>query len=457
MSGMNDTPETLPRRRRASRKRNAPAVAPPEPAVQAILDQALHPDPEVVEAPAFDPPPAAEPAVAPGKPARKPRASRKRKTQAAAPAVVAVVVATECAADLPADAATETAAPHDEPVEVVAEAPALDTPVADSDAPPLAAWEVAERAAASSSSFDGYAADPDTRHDADAPSDHKGHEHAFDGHGADAHEHDHNHDGHAHDEHAHDEHAHDEHAPAEHGTHAPPPSGGGAAPHPAAHGAGHYWVYVAFAVFLLALAFGAWGVWTTFFVSDDGHSAAALRTRAERLSQEVSTLRRSDQISRDANRDLERTLAERDEEIAGLRADVAFYESFVGATGQRHGLAVHDLQMQLQGGDAWHFVATLTQNLNRGAINSGRLTMTIEGTRNDRLERLAWASLRKQSNAPGVDYSFKYFQQVEGEVMLPAGFKPLRVTVHAVPAGGNAVEQSFPWPDAIRPHNAAAR
>src|SRR3546814_19579440 len=47
------------------------------------------------------------------------------------------------------------------------------------------------------------------------------------------------------------------------------------------------------------------------------------------------------QISRDANRDLQGTLAERDEEIAGLRADVAFYERFVGATGQRRGLTVH--------------------------------------------------------------------------------------------------------------------
>ncbi len=214
----------------------------------------------------------------------------------------------------------------------------------------------------------------------------------------------------------------------------------------------HHWVYLGLGVFLLALGFGVWGVWTVFFSGGDasGQSAAALTARSEKLSQEVSTLRRSDQISRDANRDLERTLAERDEEIAGLRADIAFYESFVGATGQRRGLSVHDLDMRLQGGDAWHFVATLTQNLNRGAVNTGRVTLSIEGTRNDRLEKLSWSGLRKQGNAPGVPYSFKYFQQVEGEVMLPKGFKPLRVGVRLVPAGGAAVEQSFPWPQTVR-------
>ncbi len=227
------------------------------------------------------------------------------------------------------------------------------------------------------------------------------------------------------------------------------PGGHGFDPH--LHGGSHHWVYVALAVFLLALGFGLWGAWRTFFAGDaDDRSLSALRARNDRLTQEVSTLRRSDQISREANRDLERTLAERDEEIAGLRADIAFYERFVGATGQRRGLSVHDLDMRLQSGDVWQFTATLTQNLNRGAVNTGRLTLGIEGTRNDRLEKLAWSGLRKLNNAPGLEYSFKYFQQVEGEVMLPPGFKPLRVTVRLVPSGGSAVEQSFPWPDTVR-------
>ncbi len=213
----------------------------------------------------------------------------------------------------------------------------------------------------------------------------------------------------------------------------------------------HGWVYLAMAVFALALLFGAWGVWTTWIAGDDGdiQDVASLNKATERLRQEVSTLRRSDQISRDANRDLQRTLAERDEEIAGLRADVAFYESFVGATGQRRGLSVHDLEMQLQSGEAWHFVATLTQNLNRGAVNAGRLTLSVEGTRSDRLERLPWTRLRQQNNAPGTPYSFKYFQQLEGDVILPKDFKPVRVIVRLVPAGGNAVEQSFTWADTL--------
>jgi hypothetical protein len=167
------------------------------------------------------------------------------------------------------------------------------------------------------------------------------------------------------------------------------------------------------------------------------------------LEQEVATLRRSDQISRQANTDLQGTLAERDEEIASLRADIAFYERFVGSTAQRHGLSVHELKIEPQRDpQLWHFVATLTQNLNRGAVNSGRLLLSVEVSDAGRMQKLAWGALRQQQNAPGIEYSFKYFQQVEGDLVLPAGVKPVRVIARLVPASGAALEQSFTWSEA---------
>jgi len=176
----------------------------------------------------------------------------------------------------------------------------------------------------------------------------------------------------------------------------------------------------------------------------------AQQTVVAELQQRVATLTRSDQISRDANRDLQGAIADRDEEIAGLRADVAFYERLVGATAQRRGLSVHALKLQAQDGPVWHFTSTLTQNLNRGAISDGVLTLTLEGTRDGKLQKLAWNDLRQQASAPGVVYSFKYFQQVEGDIFLPAGLTPVKVSVRLQPRSGAPIEQSFTWADALR-------
>lgn len=213
---------------------------------------------------------------------------------------------------------------------------------------------------------------------------------------------------------------------------------------------GHGLAYTVIAVFLLSLAFGAWGLWVVFRPAPDDPATRldAQRERIASLEQQVANLTRSDQVSRNANTAVQGTLAERDEEIAGLKADVAFYERFVGATAQRRGLAVHELSLKPQDAQTWHFVATLTQNLNRGAVNAGSVTLALEGTRDGRLQQLDWSALRQQPDAEGVDYSFKYFQRIEGDILLPPGLKPVRVVVRVQPRGGKAVEQSFTWADA---------
>lgn len=222
-----------------------------------------------------------------------------------------------------------------------------------------------------------------------------------------------------------------------------------AAPAPERH-QGHGLAYTVIAVFLLGLAFGVWGLWKVVAPDPDdaGTRLESQRERIAALQQRVANLTRSDQISRKANTELQGTLAERDEEIAGLKADVAFYERFVGATGQRRGLSVHEIDLEPQDAQAWHFTATLTQNLGRGAVSKGKVTLAVEGTRDGRMQQLDWSELRQQPDAPGVDYSFKYFQRVEGDILLPPGLKPVRVVVRVAPQRGDAVERSFTWADA---------
>ena len=200
-----------------------------------------------------------------------------------------------------------------------------------------------------------------------------------------------------------------------------------------------------------AVAFGGWGAWRSFGPqpANAGERLRDQGDRIESLEQQVATLTRSDQISRQANADLQGTLAERDEEIASLRADVAFYERFVGATAQRHGLSLHELVLEPQRDpQLWHFVATLTQNLNRGAVNTGRLQLSVEASEDGRMRKLPWSELRQQQDAPGVAYSFKYFQQVEGDILLPEGVRPVRVVARLVPVSGASLEKSFTWSDA---------
>ncbi len=183
--------------------------------------------------------------------------------------------------------------------------------------------------------------------------------------------------------------------------------------------------------------------------------ADAARMQAERdiksvqselslLRQRESTLARSDQISRAANAEVQEALAERDEEIAALRADVAFFERLVGSTGQRKGLSVHVAEFAAEDGGSWRYQIMLTQTMNRGAISQGQMRFTVEGVRQGKLAAVQWDELHQQRSAPGQAYSFRYFQQLDGNVMLPPGFTPQRVKV-MLHGDDAAVEQAFDW------------
>ena len=175
----------------------------------------------------------------------------------------------------------------------------------------------------------------------------------------------------------------------------------------------------------------------------EGQSADQ-QSRLRQLSQRETTLAVSDKISRDANGDLQGTLAERDEEISALRADVAFYERLVGPTQQRKGLNVFSSEFAPGVGAAWHYQIVLTQNLNRGAISQGRMRFIVEGVRGGKLATVDWAELNQRPGMQGQGFSFRYFQNLEGQVMLPRDFTPQRVRV-LLDGEDVAVEQAFDW------------
>lgn len=167
------------------------------------------------------------------------------------------------------------------------------------------------------------------------------------------------------------------------------------------------------------------------------------------LKMRIAVLERSEQVAKAALSEMQQTLRDREEEIAGVRADLAFYGRLVGGV-KREGLAVHALTLKpVPDSRAWNFAATLTQNFKRGPETRGKVTLSVSGIRNGALETLEWKDLGQPPDNAGIDYAFKYFQQVEGTIMLPEGFEPNRVRASASGDGGQG-EQEFSWNDAAQ-------
>jgi len=199
----------------------------------------------------------------------------------------------------------------------------------------------------------------------------------------------------------------------------------------------------------LTLAVVATSVWLVPHADVSTDTTRIEGLDVDALRKRIAVLERSEQVAKAALDDLQGTLRDREEEIAGVRADLAFYGRLVGGA-KREGLAVNALSLtHVPGSRAWNFSATLTQNFKRGPETTGKLTLAVSGIREGKLETIAWKDLAQQSESVGIGYAFKYFQQVGGTIMLPEGFEPNRVRAIADGDGGRS-EQEFPWDDAAK-------
>jgi len=176
----------------------------------------------------------------------------------------------------------------------------------------------------------------------------------------------------------------------------------------------------------------------------------ALSVENDDLKQQVSNQLRAAQVNDIASHSLRSTLAEREEEISGLRADLDFYARLVGGDAQRGGLRIQNVRVQpIDGTKGWNVSVSLTQNAKRGEDTSGTATVSVEGLRGDKVVRLDWPALGDTAQKDGMPFRLKYFQELHATIVLPADFRPNRVYVSAQPGGDDAVNRTVAWTDAV--------
>lgn len=176
----------------------------------------------------------------------------------------------------------------------------------------------------------------------------------------------------------------------------------------------------------------------------------SMRAELEQTKQKLSISERSDQVSRSANEVLQEQLTTSEEEIASLRADLAFYQRLMGGKAPRQGLTVQQIALRPIGdGDGYELRATLTQNLRKGETTSGDANIRVEGMLKGSLKSLDWRELAQRKPDQPPAFSFKYFQELDASFVLPDGFTPNRVVLVMKSAQGDQFERSFPWEQAL--------
>ena len=178
----------------------------------------------------------------------------------------------------------------------------------------------------------------------------------------------------------------------------------------------------------------------------------AAREQNEKLRRKIALLETDKKIDEETYSQVEQRLIGLQNEILAQREDLAFYRGIVAD--QQAGLRVQDFEL-LAGNEASSFSLrlVLAQAMRASQRISGSVELQVEGVQNGESLTLGLAELgvvgEQRKSLTG--FSFRYFQNLEADLVLPEGFAPERVIVTLRPKGARAkpLEKTYDW--AVRP------
>lgn len=157
----------------------------------------------------------------------------------------------------------------------------------------------------------------------------------------------------------------------------------------------------------------------------------------QQLREALARAERSVQMNETAFQELDRSLKASSQEIVKLREELNFYRNIISPTDKKSGLRIQNLSIEPAGANQYRYKLVLIQALKHEQTIRGSANFEISGSQGGE-ETLF--------QVPTAKVNFKYFQDIEGRFELPKNFKPRRVKVNIAPAGAQAIEETYAWP-----------
>lgn len=160
-------------------------------------------------------------------------------------------------------------------------------------------------------------------------------------------------------------------------------------------------------------------------------------------------LERSNEIDKQAYKEVDESLRSLQSEILELKEEVAFYRSIVAPRESAKGLRIQRFKIEPNSKQqSFRYKLVLTQVMKQSRITRGNIELSIEGLQDGQPRVLALKEV-ELGKKDKISFRFKYFQNFEGDMVLPKGFVPSRVLLKVL-SNRVTIEKTFDWPLADR-------
>lgn len=166
------------------------------------------------------------------------------------------------------------------------------------------------------------------------------------------------------------------------------------------------------------------------------------------LSQQLANLQTGADIDKKAVNDVRALVSEHKATINELSEEISFYKGLMAPTERERGLSIRSWEVYPGSTDSsFQFKLVMQQLALKHTVLKGGVTVVIDGNRNGVAESFSLDTLSNQIEGKSFKLRFKYFQYVEGEIQLPAGFVPESVNIVAKATAPKSVtvEKNYSW------------
>lgn len=221
--------------------------------------------------------------------------------------------------------------------------------------------------------------------------------------------------------------------------------------------------YVVGALVLLVIALVASLVWSSYQLGMDDGLATRVWIVQERddlaqklkesvrltetYRQEVAAMKLADEIDGKSDVDVQQTISDLQNELAQIQEEVRFYKGIMVPNVEDKGLRIERLRVESAGEpNRFRYNLLLTQVVEKHDYVQGNVEISLLGESAESEASLQFADI-STSEEGNIRFRFRYFQNIDGELMLPDGFAPREIMVVAQSAGRSAqrLERRFNW------------
>jgi hypothetical protein len=150
-------------------------------------------------------------------------------------------------------------------------------------------------------------------------------------------------------------------------------------------------------------------------------------------------------VDKESYAQVEKSLADLQLRLGEQSQELTFYRGIVNPADNIAGLRIQQVKV-LPGVAPRRFRVriVLIQASRQDAVTGAAADLSVDGLRGGKAVNLPLAEIGTSSRA--LSFSFRYFQELETEIELPADFVPQRVQIEVRPAkAASSIRQTYPW------------